>query len=461
SGACNAGCEPGYTGLKCDEKCLKSQYGEGCAQPCSDHCAGDRPLCHHVTGTCDLGCDPGYQGDLCTHECTKGNFGKDCSKTCSGHCAGDRHLCHHVTGTCDLGCDPGYQGDLCTNACPRGQYGRGCVEKCSDHCTGPAGECDFRTGQCYQGCEPGFQPPTCHKECPTGTYGSDCGKTCSVHCANSDHVCNKTDGSCDQGCKPGYKGRFCSETCPMGKYGSNCNTTCSDQCVGKHNPCHHIDGSCYLGCVQDDQSPMCRGTRVNQLFDEGTGQKSSSISPILFIVVFIVITAVAAVIVGLLVWRLRITTKHSLHRSPPEDFTDRVELVQVENPSLAPQLGTLARGGSNHHYEPVELSPLRCCPNDNDPDQYATPLDMERELGEYEMPLASNVKKNDTDDSRKPHKSSNGKSSQEIQDNEKVSGLYCNSDHLPAGHQCRGIKETERKPVTANSSDVHLRDTST
>ncbi|KAK3797376.1 hypothetical protein RRG08_066329, partial [Elysia crispata] len=337
--------------------------------------------------------------------------------------------------------------------CPRGQYGPGCVDKCSDHCTGPAGECDFRTGQCYQGCEPGFQPPTCHKACPAGTYGPDCGKTCSVHCADSDHICNKTDGSCDQGCKTGYQGRFCSETCPRGKYGSGCNMTCSDQCVGQNNPCHHIDGSCYLGCVQDDQSPMCRGTRVNQWFDEGAGQKSSSISPTLFGVVVIVITAFAAVIVGLLVWRLHITTKQSTHRSPPEDFTARVELVQIDNPPLAAQLGTLARRESNQHYEPVDLSPLRCCPNDDDLDQYATPLDMERELGEYEMPLASNVKQNDKDATRKPRKCPNGKSSQEIQEKEEASGLYCNSDHLPAGHQCRGIKETEQISVTANSSD--------
>ena len=86
-------------------------------------------------------------------------------------------------------------------------------------------------------------------------------------------------------------------------------------------------------------------------------------------------------------------TRQRSQRSPPQDCCARVELVQVENPPVALQPGALARRGSNQHYEPMELSALDCRSNDNDLDQYATPLDMERELGEYEIPLASNVKK--------------------------------------------------------------------
>ncbi|KAK3760733.1 hypothetical protein RRG08_062771, partial [Elysia crispata] len=266
----------------------------------------------------------------------------------------------------------------------------------------------------------------------------------------------ETDGSCDQGCKPGYQGRFCSETCRIGKYGPGCNTTCSDQCVGQHNPCHHIDGSCYLGCEQDDQSAMCRGTRVKHRSDEGTGHKSPSISLTLFAVVVFVIVIAAAAIIGFLVSRLRMTKRHRPRSSPPEDCSARIELVQVENPSLAPQHGALSRRGSNQHYEPVELSPLNCRPNDNDFEQYATPLDMERELGEYEMPLALNIKQSGLSEHSgqdfnekiiaahsKQCESPTGCSSQEIQENKGTSGLYCNTDPLPSGHKRRGIKETE------------------
>ncbi|KAK3766974.1 hypothetical protein RRG08_059843 [Elysia crispata] len=287
-------------------------------------------------------------------------------------------------------------------ACPRGQYGPGCVGKCSDHCTGRTGECYFRTGQCYQGCEPGFQPPTCHTECPAGTYGPGC------------------------------------------------------------------DGSCYLGCVQDDQSPMCHRTRVNDQFDEGAGLKTSSISVTLFAVVVVVIAVpAAAVIVGLLVSRFRVTKRHRPRRSSPEEYSARVEFVQVENP--APQPGTPARRGSNQHYEPMELSSLSCCPNDIVFDQYATPLDMERELGEYEMPL--NVKQSDLSQlpgqdinkaekissaNSKRWKSPTGSSNQEILEKKEGSGIYCNSDRLPIGHERRHTKETEKTSVTANNSHTPL-----
>ena len=75
-------------------------------------------------------------------------------------------------------------------------------------------------------------------------------------------------------------------------------------------------------------------------------------------------------------------TRHQPQKSTLEDCCARVELVQVENSPLAPQPGALARRGSNQHYEPLTLSPYN-----NDLDQYATPLDMLTELGEYETPL--------------------------------------------------------------------------
>ena len=156
-------------------------------------------------------------------------------------------------------------------------------------------------------------------------------------------------------------------------------------------------------------------------------------------------------------------------RSFPEECSARVELVQVENPPLEPQPGTLVRRGSNQRYEPMELSDLGCSPNDNVFDQYATPLDMERELGEYEIPL--NVKQRDLSQlsgqdineaekifsaNSKRWNSPTASSNKEIQEKKEVSGIYCNSDRLPIGHKRQDTKETEKTSVTADNSDTPL-----
>ena len=124
-------------------------------------------------------------------------------------------------------------------------------------------------------------------------------------------------------------------------------------------------------------------------------------------------------------FRLRMATRHQPQRSSPEDCSARVELVQVESPPLAAEPDTLP----NQQYESVEFSPLDCGPTDNDLDQYATPLDMERRSGEYEMPLVLNARQDDLSEhsgqntgktdqnpyaNTKPCKSPAGKSKQDI-----------------------------------------------
>ena len=58
-------------------------------------------------------------------ECETGQFGEGCKETCSDHCAGDKNPCHHINGTCDMGCDPGYHGLLCIKGKLAGWDGRG------------------------------------------------------------------------------------------------------------------------------------------------------------------------------------------------------------------------------------------------------------------------------------------------------------------------------------------------
>ncbi|KAK3757714.1 hypothetical protein RRG08_004560 [Elysia crispata] len=171
------GCVDGYKGIFCDLECPKGSYGEGCNKTCSEHCGGYLNSCHHVNGSCNQGCDPGYKGYLCTQACDKetygytgakcdqkcpqGYYGKKCTQICSDHCSGDVPLCHHVTGTCDLGCDPGYRGNLCTNECNKGLYGEDCNKTCSEHCGGDLNSCHHVNGSCNQECDPGYTGSLC------------------------------------------------------------------------------------------------------------------------------------------------------------------------------------------------------------------------------------------------------------------------------------------------------------
>ncbi|KAK3774959.1 hypothetical protein RRG08_040547 [Elysia crispata] len=97
-------------------------YGQDCALTCSTSCQDGK--CNHVTGLC-LECPPGYSGDLCDQECETGQFGEGCKETCSDHCAGDKNPCHHLNGTCVMGCDPGYHGSLCIKSKFNGWDARG------------------------------------------------------------------------------------------------------------------------------------------------------------------------------------------------------------------------------------------------------------------------------------------------------------------------------------------------
>ena len=63
-------CTPGYTGVKCEEKCSEGSWGSNCIETCS---CSKGTTCHHVTGEC-LPCAPGLWGEGCKEKCRWANL---------------------------------------------------------------------------------------------------------------------------------------------------------------------------------------------------------------------------------------------------------------------------------------------------------------------------------------------------------------------------------------------------
>ncbi|XP_041348901.1 uncharacterized protein LOC121368299 [Gigantopelta aegis] len=52
-----------------------------------------------VRGTCTNGCDPGWMGTDCMEKCSDGQYGKACGKSCvQRNCLDSSSSCNHVTG---------------------------------------------------------------------------------------------------------------------------------------------------------------------------------------------------------------------------------------------------------------------------------------------------------------------------------------------------------------------------
>uniref|UniRef100_A0A8W8P2L6 EGF-like domain-containing protein n=1 Tax=Magallana gigas TaxID=29159 RepID=A0A8W8P2L6_MAGGI len=170
-------------------------YGENCSLPCPQTCQGSN--CNIVDGTCP-GCNNGYRGPTCDEKCSDGTYGLECGYVC-GNCS-DADWCNHVYGSCPNGCDVGVFGDTCD---------RDCSMKCGN-CLYLYGEqCHHVTGQCPRGCGDGFHGGLCDQGCPTpGHYGEDCSLQCPKNCQEGH--CHIVDGNC-LGCIPGYRGPKCND----------------------------------------------------------------------------------------------------------------------------------------------------------------------------------------------------------------------------------------------------------
>ncbi len=89
SGSCPI-CEPGRSGIQCEQSCLASHFGVGCVEDCD--CAAGEHACNNVDGTCD--CAIGYTGPKCDRPCSNGTWGFGCSQVSENRV---RHFFHPVS----------------------------------------------------------------------------------------------------------------------------------------------------------------------------------------------------------------------------------------------------------------------------------------------------------------------------------------------------------------------------
>ncbi|KAK7102425.1 hypothetical protein V1264_020644 [Littorina saxatilis] len=238
--------------------CRDDLYGADCVEQCGQ-CA-DNDTCSAVSGQCPDGCQPGWQGDTCKQKCDAGKYGINCSSTC-GHCNhGD--ACHHINGTCPSGCEAGFDPSdpLCERSCPEGTYGLGCLRNCGNCLNNVT--CNAVTGVCPGGCAPGWTNQYCNAACENGKYGEDC----SQDCGKCNGTCRHEDGHCAAGCVDGFKGELCT-SCTGNKYGTICELDCSANCGGDGS-CEQNTGRCVGECAagySPGDSGFCNETSAGEV----------------------------------------------------------------------------------------------------------------------------------------------------------------------------------------------------
>ncbi|KAL4220596.1 hypothetical protein ACF0H5_020993 [Mactra antiquata] len=255
-GRCEFGCENGYYGLRCKDRC-------------SSTCKDD--LCERVSGTCTLGCvtndftgltcnkrcndgciqlECNQQG-ACLHGCDTLVWGDLCDEPCNANCniapPGATNVCNRSDGTCLHGCKNDiYRDNQCTEACSAycfngtcdqrsgncsngcnsdTVYGISCETPCNENCLN--GKCLRYGGECKLGCEDGW-------------YGEHCDKECGANCFND--VCDRDGGACLHGCDNQWYGSYCTELC-------------NPKCVNR--TCYIDTGNCSLGCVFGSAGAKC------------------------------------------------------------------------------------------------------------------------------------------------------------------------------------------------------------
>lgn len=110
--------------------CPDHWYGPDCRYQCFATCKDQ--MCSSVNGECLRGCEAGYMGSTCHQKCP-------------GQCKGSSD-CDRFTGMCSSGlCADGYIGELCNNKCPFQMFGQNCSSVCN--CAND-NQCDHVTGRC-------------------------------------------------------------------------------------------------------------------------------------------------------------------------------------------------------------------------------------------------------------------------------------------------------------------------
>ncbi|XP_056018031.1 multiple epidermal growth factor-like domains protein 10 isoform X2 [Ostrea edulis] len=304
---CLYGCQPGYSGEKCDRTCSSGciecdwdghhetctlcepgKYGSGCTQSCSKNCKISETKCDQF-GRCRYGCNVGWRGDKCEEQdcdfenclrcgvsynnyiycsvCTEGRFWNISSHSCvncSNFCIGGSLACNTTTGACNNGCHVGYFGNNCDKRC--------IIRHCNE-----CKENNYNFAVYCSSCESGYF-----------TQSSVC-DPCRGHCLNGES-CDGTTGRCTNDCAPGWYGEQCNHECQItncmqciakvetmpptckqcdaGFYwnGSHCRE-CSVHCKNGQLACNGTNGRCLHGCefgyygsrCNWECSPYCAG----------------------------------------------------------------------------------------------------------------------------------------------------------------------------------------------------------
>ncbi|XP_052763406.1 uncharacterized protein LOC128205641 isoform X2 [Mya arenaria] len=216
NGYCYYGCQNGYWGDKCDQKCRNTNCVT-CARNNGNNCE----------------CMTGYYGYNCESSCGTNCYSCDNSKGCLS-CKGD-YWGSTCKNKCRKNCDGCLKADGQCRSCVKGYWGRLCYKVCGSQC---------KTCNRWSGCS----------ECNKGFYGSKCENYCEDYCNSCDEQRGCT------ACYMGYNGHTCNcfANCLQCDNRAGC-TRCKPGYFSNNGVCHqcaHIKSGCTctnlfncIGCI--------------------------------------------------------------------------------------------------------------------------------------------------------------------------------------------------------------------
>lgn len=212
---------------KCVDGCELGFWGDTCTEKCSEHCHGN--LCKKEDGHCVRGCVTGWWSLDCKEDCpenTKENMGCSIETGHSNACKtgfwGDK--CEEdCPPNCEDGCNK--EDGTCTSCVNSEWYGKKCETRCSKDCMD--GECNM-VGECS----------SCAQDENMNflRWGIHCENECAENCVSGCDIKNGKCNKCAYGTWIGKSG-FCD---------SVCHVSCGSCDGPSENDCTECDGAATL-----------------------------------------------------------------------------------------------------------------------------------------------------------------------------------------------------------------------